>query len=179
MSYRLRVMPRPAAFMNVYPNAKISIIAKFSLEISQILYWELILAWTDVWPQSHGWTESNKYTDVCLTTFKKSFSYISSILRYSWFIALNQFWHVWTHLLEMTEYIFSFNGCLATCKKQLHNSTHFWDEADSLLGITLGMARCSWTHPVRMASSICCLYISLIRTKIQLYISTRFWDIVV
>ena len=35
-------------------------------------------------------------------------------------------------------------------KNRLNNSTHSWDEADSLIGIPLDMPRHAWLHPLEM-----------------------------
>ena len=56
--------------MDVYPYAKFSVIAQFSLNILQIQYWESLLACPSVPlpPHPYEWTESNKmysYFFVC------------------------------------------------------------------------------------------------------------------
>ena len=47
----------------VYPHAKISIIAQFNLDILQIQYWELLLAYPEVPDHTHmsGWNQKFMY----------------------------------------------------------------------------------------------------------------------
>ena len=72
-------------FMHVYPYAKISIIAQFSLDILQIQYWELLLICPGVpEPTRMNRLNQNKCIHKCLTTCKYSTSFLSSFLRWTW-----------------------------------------------------------------------------------------------
>lgn len=54
-----------------------------------------------------------------------------------------------TTSIWINENVFKYADALLHEKKN-HNSTHSWQEADSLFAITLGMPRHTWTHPSKM-----------------------------
>ena len=102
------------------------------------------------WTNPYEWTESIKWTYVSLITCKKSTLHLSLFLRYRRFV----FWIIlsmpdYNHLKCLNKSVLSMDAKLYATK-QIYNSTHSWDEAGLLFGITSGMLRRTWTHPIKI-----------------------------
>ena len=115
--------------MDAYPHAK-------RRHRSSIQSWhiaDLILGITFGIPWCAGphpceCTESYWCIYVCLTTWKKSNSYLTLFLKYNSLFPTLLGMLDYTHLKWLKKL-----GYLITCKKtRLHRSTHSWDEANSI-----------------------------------------------